>query len=314
MSGPCVRPSCARSCAGTALAVVIFSAGGSGARAQDIEPRAYSNAPVGVNFLIAGYAYAEGGAAVDPSVPLTNANIKVNAAFLGYARALDVLGWSGKFDVVLPYAWLSGTAELAGQPHERDVSGFGDPRFRFTVNFYGAPALSLKEFGSYRQDLIVGASLQVSAPWGQYDSEKLVNIGTNRWWVKPELGVSKAWGSWITELAAGVTFYSDNKDFFGGKTREQDPIYSVQAHLIYNLPSGIWLAVDGTYYTGGRTTVDGVAGDDLQKNSRAGVTVTFPVDRRNSIKLNASTGVSTRTGGDFNAVGAAWQYRWGGGL
>lgn len=303
-----------RSGAGAALAAIVIAAGGSGVRAQDIEPRAYSNAPVGVNFLIAGYAYAEGGAAVDPSVPLTNANIRVNAAFLGYARALDVLGWSGKFDMVVPYAWLSGTAEFAGQPRERDVSGFGDPKFRLTVNFYGAPALSLKEFGSYRQDLIFGASLQVSAPWGQYDSDKLVNIGTNRWWAKPELGVSKAWGSWIAEVAAGVTFYSDNKDFFGGKTREQDPIYSVQAHVIYNLPSGIWLAVDGTYYTGGRTTVDGVAGDDLQKNSRAGLTVAIPVDRLNSIKLNASTGVSTRTGTDFNVFGVAWQHRWGGGL
>lgn len=294
--------------------MVVFAAGVSSVLAQDIEPRAYSNAPVGVNFLIAGYGYAEGGVASDPSLPLTNANLRVNTAIVGYAHVLDVLGWSGKFDLVAPYAWLSGTADFAGQPHERDVSGLGDPKFRFTVNFYGAPALSLKEFESYRQDLIVGASLQVSAPWGQYDSDKLVNIGSNRWWAKPELGVSKAWGSWIVELAAGVTFYSDNKDFFGGKTREQDPIYSVQAHVIYNLPSGIWLAVDGTYYTGGRTTVNGVAGDDLQKNSRAGVTIALPVDRRNSIKLSASTGVSTRTGSDFNAFGIAWQYRWGGGL
>jgi len=293
---------------------ILFLAAASSALAQDIEPRAYSNAPVGVNFLIAGYGYAEGGAAADPSLPLTNASIRVNTAILGYARALDVLGWSGKFDMLVPYAWLSGTAEFAGQPHERDVSGLGDPRFRFSVNFYGAPALSLKEFQSYQQDLIVGASLQVSAPWGQYDSGKLVNIGSNRWWAKPELGVSKAWGSWIAELAAGVTFYSDNEDFFGGKTREQDPIYSVQAHVIYNLPSGIWLAVDGTYYTGGRTTVDGVKGDDLQQNTRVGVTVALPVDRLNSIKFSASTGVSTRTGGDYNAYGIAWQYRWGGGL
>lgn len=294
--------------------VVALAAAAGRAAAQDIEPRSYSNAPVGVNFAIAGYGYTDGGVAADPSLPLTNADVKVHSAFLAYARSLDIFGRSGKFDVLLPYAWLKGTAELAGQPQEREISGLGDPKFRVTVNFYGAPALSLKEFASYRQDLIVGASLQVSAPWGQYDSSKLVNIGTNRWSAKPELGVSKAWGSWITELAASVTFYSDNKDFFGGKRREQDPIYSVQAHVIYNLPSGIWLAVDGTYYTGGRTTVDGVAGDDLQKNSRAGVTVAFPVDRRNSIKLNATTGVSTRTGGDFNAFGVAWQHRWGGGI
>jgi hypothetical protein len=267
-----------------------------------------------VNFLIAGYGYTEGGVVADASVPLTNANVEVQGALLAYAHSLDVRGRSGKFDVLLPYAWVSGTAEFAGQPRERKVSGFGDPKLRFSVNLYGAPALSLQEFAGYRQDLIVGASLQVSVPLGQYDADKLVNIGTNRWAVKPELGISKAWGPWTLELATGVSFYSDNDDFVGGKTREQDPIYSVQGHLLYGFRSGIWVALNGTYYTGGRTTVDGVQGDDLQQNSRLGATVALPVDRHNSIKLYASTGVSTRTGSDFDVVGRAWQYRWGGGL
>lgn len=159
----------------------MFMAGAGSAPAQELEPRSYSNAPVGLNFLIAGYGYAEGGVAFDPSVPLTNADMKIHTAVLAYARTLDVLGRSGKFDVVLPYVWLSGTADFEGQPRQRDVSGFGDPRLRFSVNFYGAPALSPEEFATYRQDLIVGASLQVSVPTGQYDADKLVNIGTNRW-------------------------------------------------------------------------------------------------------------------------------------
>jgi hypothetical protein len=116
------------------------------------------------------------------------------------------------------------------------------------------------------------------------------------------------------ELAAAATFYTDNPDFFGGKTREQDPLYSMQGHLIYSFRSGIWAALNGTYYTGGRTTVDGVPGNDVQQTSRVGMTVTLPVDRHNSVKFYASTGVSTRTGGDFDAIGIAWQHRWGGGL
>ena len=291
----------------------LVAAGGN-AFAQELEPRAYSNAPVGLNFLIAGYGYLEGGVAADPSLPLTNADIRVHTALLGYVRTLDVLGWSGKFDLLLPYAWLSGSAELAGVPHQREVSGLGDPRLRFSVNFYGAPALSPQEFASYRQDLIVGASLQVSIPAGQYDSDKLVNIGTNRWAFKPELGVSKAWDAWTLELAAAASFHTDNKDFFGGQTREQDPIYSIQGHVAYTFPSGIWVALDGTYYTGGQTTVDGVKSNDLQRNTRIGATLSLPVDRRNSVKFFASTGVSTRTGGDFDAIGIAWQHRWGGGL
>ncbi len=216
--------------------------------------------------------------------------------------------------MVLPYAWVSGSATFAGQPGQRDVSGFGDPRFRFSVNLYGAPALSLKEFADYKQDVIVGASVQVSAPGGQYDSSKLVNIGTNRWFVKPEIGISKALGPWTLELATGVKFYTDNGNFFGGKTREQDPNYTVQGHLLYHFRSGVWGGVDGTYYTGGRTTLDGVRSDDLQENVRLGVTLVLPVDRHNSIKLFGSTGVFARTGSDFNTVGVAWQYRWGGGL
>src|SRR4029453_6787783 len=119
---------------------------------------------------------------------------QVHSALLAYARARDVWGRSGKVDVVVPYAWLSGSADVAGQPREREGSGVRDPRFRFTVNFYGAPALSLQEFAGNKQDLILGASLQVSAPLGQYDPDKLVNIGTNRWSIKPDLGLSKAFG------------------------------------------------------------------------------------------------------------------------
>jgi hypothetical protein len=121
-----------------------------------------------------------GGVAVDPSLPLKDAHISVNGATLAYARSLDAWGHSAKFDVVLPYAWLSGTGEFAGQAKERTVAGFADPRLRFSVNFYGASALSVKEFADYRQDLIVGASVSIWAPLGQYDSTQYVNLGTNR--------------------------------------------------------------------------------------------------------------------------------------
>jgi len=151
-------------------------------------------------------------------------------------------------------------------------------------------------------------------PLGQYDSTKLVNIGTNRWSFKPEVGISQALGSWILEATAGVIFYTKNNDFWGGKTRQQDPIYALQGHLIYNFPWGIWAALNATYYFGGRTTIDGVEGDDLQRNWRLGVTLTLPVNRYNSVKLYAGTGVQTSTGSDFKLVGIVWQYRWGQGL
>jgi hypothetical protein len=282
--------------------------------AAELEPRAYANTPVGLNFLIAGYAYSEGGLSTSEASPIKDAHLRIHTEVLAYARALDVWGKSGKVDVILPYSQLSGSAMVGGQPREREISGLNDPRFRFSVNFYGAPALSMQEFANYRQDLLIGASVQVSAPVGQYDSSKLVNLGTNRWFIKPDIGISKTVGPLTLELTAGVIFFTKNDDYFGGTTLEQDPVYSTQAHVICHFRSGIWGALDGTYDYGGRTTVGGVRNDDVQKNSRWGATLALPVNRNNSIKLYASTGASTRTGSDYTLGGIAWQYRWGNGL
>jgi hypothetical protein len=282
--------------------------------AQDLEPRAYTNIPRGLNFAVAGYSYMSGGVLFDPTVPLENAEIRINGALFAYARSMNIGGLSGKFDIIAPYVWLSGTADFQGEPGTREVSGLGDTRLRLSVNLVGAPSLPISGFKDYRQDLVIGASLQVYVPTGQYDPEKLVNIGTHRFTFKPELGISKTLGNLMLELTGGAAFYTTNPDFFGGKTRSQAPIGSLQGHINYNFPRGIWAAVDGTYYWGGRTTLDGVEGNDLQKNTRLGLTLALPVNIRHSLKFNFSTGVSTRTGTDFNAVGVFWQYRWGGGL
>ena len=302
-----------RSCAAS-IAVLGLVLAHAGAQAQDLEPRAYANTPVGLNFLIAGYAYSQGGLSTDPALPIEDAKLQIHTAVLAYARSLDLWGKPGKFDVILPYSQLAGSALVAGQPRDRNVSGFGDSRFRLSVLLYGAPVLSLKEFAGYQQDTIIGASLQVSAPGGQYDPSRAVNIATNRWSVKPEIGISKAWGAFTLDLSTGVTIYTRNEDYFGGKTLEQDPVYSVQAHLTYHFGGGVWGALDGTWYQGGRTTVDGARGNDVLGNSRVGATLALPVDRQNSIKLHGSSGVSTRTGTSFNTAAIFWQHRWGAGL
>jgi hypothetical protein len=295
------------------IGAIAFAIGLAGAKAQEAEPRSYSNTPIGLNFLIGGYVYSQGKIAFDPDLAIANAKFNSNAEVLAYIRSFDVWGQSAKFDVILPASSFSAQALVNGQSAERQMSGLGDPRFRLSINLFGAPALSAKDFANYHQDLIVGASLQVSAPLGQYDDSKLLNLGNNRWSFKPELGISKALGPWTFEIAPSVTIFSDNKDFFGGNTFSQAPYYAVQGHLLYNFPSGIWMALDGIYFTGGRTALNGVKSDNEQTNTRAGFTLALPVDRNNSLKLSASTGVTTRTGSEFSAVGIAWQYRWGGG-
>ena len=310
MKTPGVRSSSAH----VAALALLGSMCAPAAWSQELEPRAYSNLPMGLNFLALGYAHSQGGLSTDPSLPLTDAHLNIDTGLLAYVRGVDLWGNSGKFDVIVPYSHLSGTALVAGQPRERVVSGLSDPRFRLSVNFYGAPALTLSEYPAYKQDLVIGASVQVIAPWGQYDPSKAVNLGTNRWSIKPDVGFLKAFGPLTVDLTSAVTLFGRNENYFGGQTLEQAPLYSVQTNLSYDFDRGIWAALGVTFYRGGRTTVNDVTKDDALSNARVGLTIAVPIDRYYALKFNASTGISTRTGTNFDSAGVVLQYRWGAGL
>jgi hypothetical protein len=283
-----------------------------GALAQDLEPRLYTNVPVGFNFLGAGYGYSEGNVLFDPAVALENAEIEIDGPVLGYGRSIGLGRFSAKVDGAIARVCLDGSADFEGERVTRDVCGWTDARARLTVNFLGAPALKAQEFASYRQDWVFGGSLQLGLPVGDYDPARLVNIGANRVSAKIEVGVSKNLEHWLLELSLADTFYEDNGNFYGGRVREQEPITSLQGHAVYRFASGIWFAFDATRYHGGRTTSDGVLNQDLQSNVRLGATASLPINPKQSLKLSASTGVSTRTGTDFDTVAAVWQYAWGG--
>jgi Putative MetA-pathway of phenol degradation len=287
---------------------------GTTVHAQDLEPRAYSNSPIGLNFVIAGYGYASGTVLTDPSLPLENVSNESHVGVIGFATTFAAFGQSGQFGLIVPYASLAAKGLVFGLPRARHVDGFADPAFRFSMNFVGAPALKAAEFKDYRQDFIFGMSLRVTAPLGQYDEDKLVNIGTNRWSFKPEIGFSKAFGPWTVELAPGTTFYTDNSDFFGGRTREVAPLYSVQSGVSYTFAPGGWFAFNAGYFKGGRTTVDEVESNDEQEGIRFGATLALPVNRYHSVKLYSISGYHPDREHDFQAFGIAWQYRWGGGF
>ena len=286
----------------------------SGANAQTLEPRFYSNAPIGLNFVLAGYGLSTGGLSLDPTLNVDNADLTVHTSVLAYARSFGLFGKSAKFDLVLPYAWLEGDAVLDGTPITRKSDGLADPTVRFSYNFYGAPALPMEQFKTeYSQNVVCGASMKITAPLGQYEKDKAVNIGQNRWAFSPEIGASKRIGRMLLEAAATATVYTDN-DEFQGATKEQDPLYSLQAHMVYLFRNQWWIALGATRYVGGRTTVGGIQNDDLIQSSRFGGTLAVPITKRHSLKLYGSTGVELRTGSDFDTFGVAWQYRWGGGL
>jgi hypothetical protein len=277
--------------------------------AQDLEPRSLSNVPTGFNAAILGYGHSEGNILFDPSVPIEDATGIVNTAVAGYLRSINFFGMSGKVDVVVPFIFDSyWEGMVSGQPRNTTRVGFADPAFRLSVNFIGAPAVKMSEFKEYKEKTIVGASLRVLPPLGQYFNNKIINLGSNRWTIKPQLGISRRTGSWVFEGYFTVWLFTTNPDLMGA-TMTQKPIYTFAGHGCYLFKSGMWLAFDAGYGVGGQTTVDELP-KETQKNFRLGSTLTVPLSKKYSIKLNYATGVDTRVGADFDALVVALQYKW----
>jgi outer membrane putative beta-barrel porin/alpha-amylase len=291
-------------------AVLSLSTVGAAAAAQELEPRAYAPNPSGANFVLAVYGHTTGDVVFDPSVPITNISASVNGAALFYGRTFGLFGRSASAAVQLPYVWGTVEGEVFEARRSVHRSGLADLRLRLTANLLGGSALSAREFASRRPRTTLGASIVVLVPTGQYDPSKLVNVGTNRWAFKPEVGLSHPAGRWFVEVYAGAWLFRDNDDFFGGSRRAQDALYGLQGHFSYTFRPRLWLAGDATFYTGGRTTVDGVEKADLQRNSRLGLTLAVPVKRRSSVKASWSRGLTTQIGGDLQTLAVGYQILW----
>jgi hypothetical protein len=280
------------------------------AGAQEMEPRAYVPAPIGLNFVQITLARSTGGIAVDPSLPLENVDARINVATVGYLRTFALFGQTASIGAAVPYAWGEISGDVFESRREVTRSGIGDVRVRLAVNLLGGPALDRGEFARRKHSATLGASVTVVVPTGQYDSTRLVNIGSNRWALKPEIGWYQPLGAWTFELAGGAWFFEDNDDFFGGQHRDQDPLASFQTHLSYSFRRNLWLAGDVTWYRGGRTTVDGRRRADRQDTSRAGLTLSVPFGKNYSVKMTWADGVTSRIGSDFTTYGVTLQRAW----
>jgi hypothetical protein len=291
----------------------IFAATALPCTAQELEPGAYSPSPVDFNILAMGFAYNWGDLSFDPTGPISDGSADVHTIVLGYVRTIDVAGRAASVGLIVPYVFGDVRGTYLGQFQQVSRSNFGDVKFRFAINLHGVPAMSAQEFAGYQQKgWNIGASLTVSAPFGQYSSDKLINIGTNRWGFKPEIGLTRRFGRWSLELYSGIWLFTDNSDFYGGQTRSQEPIGSVQFHAIYTIRPRMWIAYDANYYTGGRTSFGPEKNQDLMRNSRMGLTFAMPINRQHSVKVTYSRGAYTTIGADFHSLVASWQYVWGG--
>jgi hypothetical protein len=281
--------------------------------AQDLEPRAYSASPVGLNFVVLGFGYSTGSVLFDPTLPISNVKANLNIPNAGYGRTFGLFGRQSLLTAGLPYVWGDISGAVSEESRSVRRSGLADMRIRFSVNLRGNPARSPAEFAQFRKrSLIVGTSLTVSAPTGQYDPSRLINIGTNRWAFKPELGISFPVKKRLDlDLYFGAWLFTHNADYFpGNQLRQQDPVIALQGHFSYTFRPKLWIAADMTWYRGGAATVGHGEPTGEQNNSRAGVTLSMPLGTKQSFKLAYSAGTTARIGSDFKTITAAWQYSW----
>ena len=288
-------------------------------RAQELAPRAYVITPRGSNALTLSWSFFKGGLNLPGEVPISDATGTFSVPVVTYYRSFSFLGRSANLAVGLPYGVgnFEGTLE-GGSVHQAYRSGLLDTGVRFSVNLKGGPAMDLPQFLKWRQRLLLGASLRVVAPTGQYDPTRLISWGINRWAFKPEFGCSQRWGKWILDGYAGVWLFTTNRESFSLPTprpQSLSPIASFEGHLGYDVKPRLWFSLDGNFWTGGTATVDGIANPGTRQTSaRIGGTASLPLNPRQSIKISYSRGAYVRFGGNYQNLTVAWQYAWVGRL
>jgi len=283
--------------------------------AQDLAPRAYLITPVHANALNLTYSFFTGGLNFNGTVPITGATGTYSVPVISYYHAFNLLGRSANITASLPYAVGTFEGEVLGAQTKVYRSGLLDSGYRLSVNLKGAPAMQLKEFVKWKQKVLLGASVRIVAPTGQYDPYKLINWGINRWAFKPEFGYSQRWDKWMLDGYAGVWFYTANNAAYAGPfpgKQTQTPVGSFEGHLSRDFGKRrFWASLDGNFWFGGIASLNGIQNlETKQTSSRLGGTISVPVNRQQSFKANYSVGSYVRFGGNYHTVTVGWQYSW----
>ncbi len=284
--------------------------------AQSLAPRAYVITPVHGNAITLSWSFYEGGLNFNGAVPITGATGAYHIAILSYYHSFALFGHSANVTGFLPYGVGNFQGSVLGAQQQVYRSGLLDVALRFSMNLRGGPAMSAAEFAKWKQTTLLGVSLTVVAPTGQYDPTDLVNWGINRWAFKPELGYSRRRGNWLLDGYGGVWFYTTNSAFYSipnPQPQTEKPIGSFEGHLSYDFKPRLWVSLDGNFWFGGTTSINGVPNSQTrQTSSRIGATASFPFSKHQSIKVSYSDGAYVRFGGNYQNISVAWQYSWAG--
>ncbi len=283
--------------------------------AQDLQPRRWGHLPINTNFAGAAYAYTSADVAFDPVLLLEDVTLELQTFPLKYIRTFELAGKSARIDLVQAYQEAKWKGLLDGDPARATRSGWSDTFLRFAVNIVGAPPLSGAEYAEYRAatecETIVGLALEVQLPTGQYFNDKLLNLGTNRFTFRPQLGAVHRRGKWSTELHASSWIFTDNDEFFNGNDLEQDPLYTIQGFVDYTFKPGLWAGGGIAYGLGGESTINGIAKNDPRDAILWGLTLGYPISKQIGGQVTyLSQRTQTPVGVDSDSVVAAFSVRW----
>lgn len=279
-------------------------------QAQDLEPRRWSQLPTGLNVIGVGVSYSTGDVFLDPVLEIEDAKMAVTGVGLVYLRTFSLFGQSARIDALLPAASGEWEGLLQGLPASTRREGLADPRLRFSMLLYGGKAQAPAEFAATpRPDTVVGAAVSLVLPWGEYYPDRLINLGQNRWIVRPQLGVTHTRDKWTYELTGSVFIYGDNDDFRSGNELSNDPLWALQAHAIYNFRPGLWASVSTGYGAGAEPSINGVERGIRTANWLTSLAVGFPISRQQGIKLAWLRWRTQEDNGmDRDDIALAWQY------
>ena len=157
----------------------------------------------------------------------------------------------------------------------------------------------------------MGAALVLGLPLGEYFEDRLINLGSNRFLIRPQLGLVHSRGKWTAELTGAVWFFTDNNEFWNGNKLEQAPLLAGQGHLIYTFRPGLWAGASGAYGYGAEATVNGVKKNNEQRNQLFALSIGVPLNRQTGFKLSwvkAETNVAM--GVDSNTIALSGSYFW----
>jgi len=246
---------------------------------------------------------------LDLSLPVEDSESQINTGILAYAQTLDLWGRTSNFLINMPYAWGNAKGLFLGNPVKGDFSAFGDISVTLNVNLRGAPTMTVEDFLAFRANPrpIIGASLKVVIPTGEYNPDRIVNVGANRWATRLKLGtIIILKPKWLMEVSASTWLFSDDNDFLMGK-KEQDPVFALETNFIKLIRPGLWASLDVTYYRGGNQTIDGNSLESELHNLKLGGTLVVPIHGRHAIKIGYANGVVTRYGNDFDQLLLTYQ-------